>query len=293
MIHARIFNEMRRAENEGEKLTGKALRRMERVLKSDIWRPDVIPAAKHNDRPLIAQFCANDPAVLLEAAKEIEKHADAVDINFGCPQHIAKRGHYGAFLMDDWKLVYDMVKILHDNLSVPVTCKIRVFETVEKTVEYAKMIESAGCQLLAVHGRLREQKGHKTGLADLSKIKAVKDALSIPVFANGNVIYPEDVAECLRQTGADGIMSAEGNLYNPAIFSGREPPVWEMANEYLEICKTVGYRAAYIRAHFFKLYHAALAKYTDFRHRLGECRELEEFEQFAKDLQMHLEVCTI
>ena len=60
------------------------------------------------DRPLIAQFCANDPEVLLTAAKQIEHRVDAVDINLGCPQDIARRGGYGAYLMDDWKLIYSL-----------------------------------------------------------------------------------------------------------------------------------------------------------------------------------------
>ena len=110
------------------------------------------------DRPLLAQFCANDPDVLIEAAKMIAPYCDGVDINFGCPQRIAKRGNYGAYLMDDWPTVEALIKKLDEELPVPVTAKIRVFDDLETTLKYAKMVEAAGAQLVAVHGRTREQK---------------------------------------------------------------------------------------------------------------------------------------
>ncbi|KAF9254478.1 Dus-domain-containing protein [Marasmius fiardii PR-910] len=173
-----------------------------------------------HDRPLIIQFCGNDPEKLLKAAKDLEPHCDAVDINLGCPQDIAKKGKYGAFLMDDLDLVYRLINILHENLSIPVTAKFRVFPTVEKTVEYAKMLERAGAQILTCHGRLREQRGQNAGLADWSKIRAVKSAVSVPVFANGNILFQSDIQRCLEETGCDGVMSAEGQLYNVALFNG-------------------------------------------------------------------------
>ncbi|KAG8759526.1 hypothetical protein FRC11_001873 [Ceratobasidium sp. 423] len=232
------------------------------------------------DRPLIVQFCGNDPQKLLESALVIQDHCDAVDINFGCPQDIAKKGNYGSFLQDDWDLVYKLINTLHTGLKVPVTAKFRIFPDVNKTVEYAKMMERAGAQLVTCHGRTREQRGTNTGLADWTQIAAVKQALKIPVFANGNILYPEDVKACLEATGADGVMSAEANLYNPALFAGLPPDSTletrprdhtDLAIEYLEIVKELKTDTApsAVKGHLFKLLRPALARETDLRDRVG------------------------
>ncbi|PHT49822.1 tRNA-dihydrouridine(16/17) synthase [NAD(P)(+)], partial [Capsicum baccatum] len=101
------------------------------------------------DRPLFVQFCANDPDILLEASRRVEPYCNYVDINLRCPQRIARRGNYGAFLMDNLPLVKSLVKKLANNLDVPVSCKIRVFPNLQDTLKYAKMLEAAGCSLLA------------------------------------------------------------------------------------------------------------------------------------------------
>jgi tRNA-dihydrouridine synthase 1 len=185
------------------------------------------------DRPLFVQFCANDPEALLAAAKIVAPYCDAVDLNLGCPQGIAKRGNYGAFLQEDWDLIYRLINKLHLNLDIPVTAKMRVLETKEKTLEYAKMILSAGASILTVHGRRRDQKGHWTGLADWKVIRYLRENLpkETVMFANGNILQYGDLQKCLDATGVDGIMSAEGNLYDPSIFAP-PPPIGEEGREY-------------------------------------------------------------
>ncbi|KAK0621211.1 hypothetical protein B0T17DRAFT_495059 [Bombardia bombarda] len=185
------------------------------------------------DRPLIVQFCANDPDALLSAAKLVAPYCDAVDLNLGCPQGIARRGRYGAFLQEDQELIFRMIRTLHDNLPVPVTAKIRILETKEATLAYAQNVLRAGASILTVHGRLREQKGHLTGLADWQMIRYLRDTLPAEtvLFANGNILQHGDLEQCLAATGADAVMSAEGNLSNPGIFAA-PPAVGDEGREY-------------------------------------------------------------
>ncbi|KAF9184383.1 hypothetical protein BGZ51_001650 [Haplosporangium sp. Z 767] len=240
-----------------------------------------------NDRPLFTQFCANDPEYLLQAALMVAPYCDAVDINLGCPQHIARRGHYGSFLMEDWPLIASLISTLHKHLPIPVTAKIRVFPEAEKTVAYAKMVVEAGAQILVVHGRLREMKGHLTGVADWEKIRLVQEAVGhlVPVIANGNILYHEDVAECLAKTGCVGVMSAEGNLYNPAIFTPGHPESWKLAEEYLTICDELDTKIAYTRGHLFKIFRPSLSVHTELRTELGLANSREAMWDITRRLK--------
>ncbi|KAF9089294.1 tRNA-dihydrouridine(16/17) synthase [NAD(P)(+)]-like protein [Mortierella sp. AD031] len=243
-----------------------------------------------NDRPLIVQFCANDPEYLLQAALMVAPYCDAVDINLGCPQHIARRGHYGSFLMEDWPLISSLISTLHKHLPIPVTAKIRVFPEAEKTVEYAKMVVDAGAQILVVHGRLREMKGHLTGVADWEKIRLVQEAVGhrVPVIANGNILYHDDLERCLEKTGVVGVMSAEGNLYNPAIFTPEHPESWKLAEEYLAICDEHDTKLAYARGHLFKIFRPSLVIHTDLRAELGMATTREELWTITRRLKERL-----
>ena len=231
MLHARMFTETTKFRDHHFQPTksGLASRPKSEDLPSDLYldgHPEI-------DRPLFVQFCANSPDELLEAAQYVEPFCDAVDLNLGCPQGIARRGNYGAFLQEDWDLIYRLINKLHTNLDVPVTAKMRILESKEMTLDYAKMILSAGASVITVHGRQREQKGHKTGLADWSVLRYLRANLppDTVLFANGNILRHDDISRCLEETGADGVMSAEGNLHDPTIFA-KPPPIGHEGREY-------------------------------------------------------------
>ncbi|CAD0196822.1 unnamed protein product [Chrysodeixis includens] len=239
------------------------------------------------DRPLIVQFCGNNPEIMAAAAKMVEGQCDAIEINLGCPQSIAKRGRYGAFLQDEWELLQKIVKAMSEAVSIPITCKVRIFESIEKSVDYALMLQKAGCKMLTVHGRTREQKGPLTGVASWKHIKAVREAISIPMLANGNIQSVEDVYRCLEYTKVDGVMSAEGILTNPALFEGINSVTWEIVQEYLDLVQQYPCPTSYVRGHLFKMFHKifTLEENNDDRQILATAQNLNDFRTVCSNIK--------
>ncbi|GFT24953.1 hypothetical protein NPIL_474111 [Nephila pilipes] len=238
------------------------------------------------DRPLIVQFCANDPDTFVNAARMVSSECDAIDLNLGCPQAIAKKGYYGSFLQDDWDLIRAMVQKASYELPIPVTCKMRILAGhFKQSVEYAKMLEHSGCSVLTVHGRTREQKGHSTGLASWEVIKEIKNNVRIPVIANGNILTLDDVQDCLRYTGADAVMSAEALLHNPALFSGNNPPVWKIVEEYLQLAEKYNAPIRCVRCHLFKILYLCIYQSEEVRLILTEGSTLKDFSSVIEILK--------
>eukprot|EP00899_Mesostigma_viride_P017778 jgi/Mesvir1/26000/Mv17945-RA.1 len=233
------------------------------------------------DRPLFAQFCANDPDTWLAAARHVDGgQCDYVDLNLGCPQRIAKRGNYGAFLMDDLPLVHRMVSAVSAGLRTPVSCKIRVFDDIDDTIRYARMLESAGAKLLAVHGRTREQKNSKDWRANWDDIKRVVDSVSIPVLANGNISCMADVRACMAATGAVGVLSAESLLSNPRMFAddagdGTLSNPVELLLEYLDLVDKYPVHMRMVRGHVHKMLGPWFTLHPDIRDRLNRAHKID------------------
>ena len=154
------------------------------------------------DRPLVGQLAGHDPEVVLAAARLIEPQVDAVDLNFGCPQGIARKGRYGAFLLDEPDTMVALVSTLARELSVPVTAKLRLLPSRPASFELLKRLEDAGASVLALHGRTREQNKQYCGAADWEAIAEAVRVVSVPVIANGGIGTFADVEACLEQVRA-------------------------------------------------------------------------------------------
>ena len=172
------------------------------------------------------QIFGSEPGIMAKAAETLAKGYGngeyvppvAIDINMGCPVHKVFGNGEGSALMRDPELIYKIVRSVSEAVSIPVTVKMRsgVDASSINAVECALAAESAGAKLIAVHGRTRSQL--YGGKADREIIKNVKQALHIPVIANGDVVDAESAVAMLSDTGANGIMIGRGAVGNPFIF---------------------------------------------------------------------------
>ena len=178
---------------------------------------------------------------------------------------------------------------------------------------------SRGVKILyvVIYGHISPFFNDIQGLADWDKIRAVKQAVSIPVFANGNILYQSDIVACLKATGADGVMSAEGQLYNPALFAGierlqdsttydseileRQPRHADLALEYLSIVRDLksATSVSAIKGHLFKIMRPGLIRELDLREKLGRVKinqkklkeQLSAYISICEEMKIRMEVC--
>ncbi len=184
---------------------------------------------RKSESPMAIQIFGSEPEIMAEAASLLESGQyrgcvselppAAIDINMGCPVRKIVTNGEGSALMKSPTLVYDIVKAVTSAVTLPVTVKIRAgWDSAHKNaVEVALAAEEAGASALTVHGRTREQLYQPP--VDYDIIAKVKEALRIPVIANGGINSAADALFMKRETACDGIMVARGAEGNPMLFS--------------------------------------------------------------------------
>jgi tRNA-dihydrouridine synthase B len=204
--------------------------------------------------PVSIQLAGTEPDVMADAARlAVDRGAEIVDINFGCPAKKVVRKATGSALMRDVPLATDIMKAVVDAVEVPVSVKMRTGwdQDSRNGVELAQIAEDVGVQMLTVHGRTRCD--FYTGTADWNFIAGVKDAVRIPLIANGDIRSFADAVTCLETTGADAIMigrAAQGKPWFPGDVSHflatgaarSEPDIlerWGIMREHLEEMMTL------------------------------------------------------
>ncbi len=175
-------------------------------------------------RPHMVQLAGRDAGWMAEAARLAEAHgADIIDINMGCPAKKVIGGYSGSALMREPDHALRLIEATVAAVKVPVTVKMRLGWDHDSlnAPQIAARAEAAGVQMITVHGRTRMQ--FYEGRADWDAIRAVRDAIAIPLVANGDVDTVEDAAEILRRSGADAVMvgrAAQGRPWHPAVLAG-------------------------------------------------------------------------
>ena len=169
-----------------------------------------------SEKPISIQLFDCRPDFLAEAAQmAVEEGVDTVDINMGCPVNKITKNGGGSSLLREPQTAEAIVRSVVKAIDVPVTVKTRIGWTDKEIniLDFAKRMEDAGAQMITVHGRTRAQ-GYN-GAAKWEWIARVKEVLSIPVIANGDIFSVEAAVKCLEQTGADGVMCSRGTLGYP------------------------------------------------------------------------------
>jgi len=168
-----------------------------------------------------AQIFGNDPEIMAQGAKLALEHSgcDFLDINMGCPMpKIANNGD-GSALMRDPELAGRIVRAVVDAVDVPVTVKTRIGwdRGSIHVVDFAKRLQDCGASAVAIHGRTKSML--YSGKADWDTIREVKQAVSVPVIANGDIFGAPEAIACLKRTGADMVMVGRSSFGNPWVFA--------------------------------------------------------------------------
>lgn len=252
---------------------------------------------REGDAPYAVQLFGSEPETLAEAVAIVEEELGdrlrAIDINMGCPAPKITGNGDGSSLMRDPALAGRIVRAAAKAAHVPVSVKFRKGWDAahENAAAFARICEENGAAFLTIHGRTREQM--YSGVADRACMAAVKQAVRIPVVANGDVHSAQSARDTLRETGCDGVMIGRGALGNPFVFEEIRcaleerayiPPTWQerretaMRHVRLALAEKGDHAIIELRKHL-AFYLRGMQDAAKLRTRINSCKTLEELEQ--------------
>ena len=256
---------------------------------------------EENDCPVAVQLEGTKPDVMAEAARIIEetKRAQIIDINMGCPVPKIVKAGGGAALMNDPERAEAIVKAVVAAVKLPVTVKFRSGwdEASLTCLDFGKRMRDVGAAAVTLHARTRTQ--FYSGKADWKAVAKLKQALDIPVIANGDVRTPEQAEQCLKETDADGVMIGRGLLGKPwilaecsAFLNGEELPVVDdlgalVLDHFGEMEKYYGHKAVFIARKHIAWYSLGLTGSADFRRSVNDTDDAAAMRALIRDFFAH------
>jgi nifR3 family TIM-barrel protein len=237
-----------------------------------------------SDWPMVIQLYGNDAGLFLEAASRVEElGTDIIDINMGCStRRVSGRGA-GVGMMPQPGLIEETFNLLSNNLSLPVTGKIRLgWDDEINYAEVAQIMEDNGASLIAIHPRTKEQ-GYR-GVADWDAIAELRQLVKVPIIGSGDVCSPDDIDRMLQQTGCDAVMIGRGAIGNPWVFSRvnkNSVPLTEVTEtirrHLIMMIEYHGDRGLILFRKYLKPYLDGFSVLEDYRRRMLVTESIEEF----------------
>ncbi|MBI5051155.1 tRNA-dihydrouridine synthase family protein [Candidatus Micrarchaeota archaeon] len=258
----------------------------------DNWKVEELTYIPNYSKPTGIQIFGSNPESMAKAASILEKKAAVIDINMGCPAPKVTRNCGGAALLENPEIAKSIIDSVISAVKTPVTVKMRLgVNSAEKSIEFAKMVESCGVRMLCVHGRTLKQ-GY-TGTADWAKIREIKSSLSIPVFGNGDVKNYSDSVRFFENTLCDGVSIGRGALGSPFVFQMLKKkedfePDFEMRKKaffrYLELREKFSMRPSIgdIKGHALRFIQG-ISHATDLRLNISRAKTKEEIVEVFKE----------
>ena len=253
-------------------------------------------------RPCGAQLFGHEPDVMAEAARKTVEicHPEFIDVNMGCPVPKIFNNGEGSALMGKPELAEEIVTAMKKAVNVPVTVKFRsgIRQEARNCVEFAKRMEAAGADAMCIHGRTRIQM--YSGESDRSMVKAVKEAVSVPVIASGDAFSAKDCLDIMAETGADFVMIARGAEGWPMIFAeclameaGKPLPEYS-SRELLDVMRRHAHLTCRLKAESRAMpelrkhmlwYLGRLKGAKAFKPRMAQVSTLEEFNALCDEME--------